>query len=219
MPDKIDIERRYLVFSDAELRIIGDEDDPVIEGYAAVYNKLSEDLGGFREKIAPNAFRNALKRTDTVMLYNHDPNYPLARVSAGTLELKEDKKGLFARAKLPRSAVRIIESIKRGDVNKMSFGFTTEKDEWEHKKNESIRTLVKVGELPDVSPVVFPAYPDTTVAVRSLERSILDLEKEKATADPTHSRGDANSSDPTHSRWVDEDTFEKFCRSKKGGNE
>ncbi len=203
------IERRYLVFTDAELRIIGDEDDPVIEGYAAVYNKLSEDLGGFREKIAPNAFKDALKRTDTVMLYNHDPNYPLARVSAGTLELKEDKKGLFVRAKLPRSAVRIIESIKRGDVNKMSFGFTTEKDEWVHKKNESIRTLVKVGELPDVSPVVFPAYPDTQVALRSLEKS-------KATADPTHSRGDADSSDPTHSRWVDEDTFQQFCQSKKG---
>jgi HK97 family phage prohead protease len=209
MPEKI--ERRYLVFSDAELRVIGDEDAPVIEGYAAIFNKLSEDLGGFREKIAPGAFRKALKRTDTVMLFNHDPNYPLGRVSAGTLELKEDKKGLFVRAKLPRSAARIIESIQRRDVTKMSFGFLTEKDEWLHKKNESIRTLVEVAELPDVSPVVFPAYPDTKVALRSLERS-------KATADPTHSRGDAESSGDTHSRFPDENTFEQFCRSKKGGN-
>jgi len=165
----MEIERRY--FDIAELRVRADDRGPVIEGYAAVFNKLSEDLGGFREKIKPGAFRSAIKRTDTVMLFNHDPNYPLGRVSAGTLTIKEDKKGLLVSAKPPKSAERVIEAIERGDVTKMSFGFTTEKDEWQHKKNESIRTLVEVGQLPDVGPVVFPAYPDTTVAVRSLERS------------------------------------------------
>ena len=151
-----------------ELRAI---DDDYIEGYAAVYNKLSEDLGGFREKVAPGAFRKALKRSDTVMLWNHDSNIPLARVSAGNLELREDKKGLLVRAKLPKTAAREIELIKLGIVKQMSFGFTTERDEWQHKKTESIRTLIEVKELPDVSPVVYPAYPDTQVALRSLEKS------------------------------------------------
>lgn len=165
----MEIERRY--FDIAELRVRADDRGPVIEGYAAVFNKPSEDLGGFREKIKPGAFRSAIKRTDTVMLWNHDSNLPLARVSAGNLTIKEDRKGLFVSATFPKSAEREIELIESGIVNQMSFGFTTEKDEWEHKKNESIRTLVEVGQLPDVSPVVFPAYPDTTVAVRSLERS------------------------------------------------
>jgi HK97 family phage prohead protease len=200
----MEIERRYLV---AELRIAGDESDPVIEGYAAVYNKLSEDLGGFREKIKPGAFRKSLKRSDTVMLFNHDPNYPLGRVSAGTLELKEDSRGLLVRAKPPRSAGRIIESIQRGDVTKMSFGFTTERDSWVHKKDESIRTLEEVGELPDVGPVVFPAYPDTQVAIRSLERS-------KATAKSAHSRDKADDSGGTHSRSTDM-TDSEYWRSKK----
>jgi len=162
----MEIERRY--FTIGELRSI---DDDYIQGYAAVYNKLSEDLGGFREKIKPGAFKDALKRSDTVMLWNHDPNIPLARVSAGNLELREDRKGLLVKAKLPKTAAREIEAIKLGIVKQMSFGFTTESDSWEHKKDESIRTLVKVGELPDVSPVVFPAYPDTSVAIRSLEKS------------------------------------------------
>jgi len=204
----MEIERRY--FAIGELRSI---DDDYVQGYAAVYNKLSEDLGGFREKIKPGAFKDALKRSDTVMLWNHDPNIPLARVSAGNLELREDKKGLLVKAKLPKTAAREIEAIKLGIVKQMSFGFTTEKDEWQHKKDESIRTLVKVGHLPDVSPVVFPAYPDTTVAIRSLERS-------KATADPTHSRGNAISIDGTHSRSIEIDmTDSEFWRFKKGGNE
>ena len=200
----MEIERRYLV---AELRVSGDEDYPIIEGYAAVFNKLSEDLGGFREKIQPGAFRKAIKRTDTVMLFNHDPNYPLGRVSAGTLTLKEDRNGLLVSARPPKSAERVIEAIERGDVTKMSFGFTTEKDEWQHKKTESIRTLVEVGELPDVGPVVFPAYPDTTVAVRSLEIS-------KATAKPTHRRGDADDSEPTHRRGLDDETYWRKRRSE-----
>jgi len=207
----MEIERRF--YDVTELRIRNDDSGPVIEGYAAVFNKLSEDLGGFREKIRPGAFRNAIRRTDTIMLFNHDANYPLGRVSAGTLAIKEDKKGLFVSANPPKSAVRVIEAIERGDVTKMSFGFTTDKDEWEHKKNESIRTLVEVGQLPDVGPVVFPAYPDTTVAVRSLNRS-------KATAEGTHSRPDAISIDHTHSRLVEDDMSDsEFWRFKKGGKD
>lgn len=199
----MEVERRYFLIG--ELRSV---EDDFIEGYAAVYNKLSEDLGGFREKIKQGAFANALKRSDTVMLWNHDPNIPLARVSAGNLELREDKKGLLVKAKLPKTAAREIEAIKLGIVKQMSFGFTTEKDEWLHKKNESIRTLVEVGELPDVSPVVFPAYPDTTIALRSLERS-------KATAAPTHRRGGAASSEPAHRRGLEIDD-KTYWRTKKG---
>jgi HK97 family phage prohead protease len=66
-----------------------------ISGYSAVFDRLSEDLGGFREKIKPGAFKNALAGSDVRALFNHDSNYILGRESAGTLQLHEDSKGLY----------------------------------------------------------------------------------------------------------------------------
>lgn len=172
-----DIERRYFPVRISELRVISEKGKPpILEGYAAVFNKLSENLGGFREKISPGAFKKAIRTSDTRMLFNHDQNYVLGRKGAGTLTLKEDDRGLLVRANPPLWANWIIESIDRGDISQMSFGFMTERDEWDHKEN--IRTLLEVSELVDVSPVTFPAYPDTTIALRSLEKS-----KEKSTTD------------------------------------
>jgi len=155
----------------SEVRAVRSESgDRVLEGYSARFNKYSEDLGGFREKIKPGAFNEAIKNSDVRALFNHDPNIVLGRSKAGTLDLHEDNKGLFMRVKLPntRTADELVESIDRGDITQQSFGFTIAEDSWRtSEKYGEVRTIEKIGTLFDVSAVTFPAYPDTTVALES----------------------------------------------------
>lgn len=151
-----------------------EEGKPIIEGYAAVFNSDSENLGGFIEQIKPGAFKNALTRSDCVALFNHDSNYPLGRQTAGTLRLKEDKTGLYMEIDPPDTqyARDLIVSIERKDVKGQSFGFTVTSDTWEDTDKEvARRTINEVGILYDVGPVVYPAYPETDVAfaLRSLD--------------------------------------------------
>ena len=170
--DEEKVEKRYIPMELAELRVAQMEDGTrILKGYAAVFNKLSEDLGGFREKIKPGAFKKALKDSDVRMLYNHNSDYVLGRESNDTLTLKEDEKGLLVRAIPPEWASWIVESVERGDIDKMSFGFWIGVDEWDHKND--VRTLIEVEELVEVSPVTFPAYPmtDVSVALRSRDKS------------------------------------------------
>lgn len=158
-------------FALVELRVERDDDDEAVKitGHAAVFNKLSEDLGGFREKIAPGAFKDALD-ADVRALWNHDRSVVLGRTKSGTLRLKEDKVGLQVEIDPPdtQAARDLITLMERGDVDQMSFGFRTVDDVWEKVDGENIRTLKKV-ELIDVSPVTFPAYPQTDVAVRGFQ--------------------------------------------------
>jgi uncharacterized protein len=166
---KSNIERRN--FMATELRTITDGDDTRrIVGYAAVFNTLSDDLGWFREKIDPGAFKETIGQDDVRALWNHDSNYVLGRNKAGTLALSEDDHGLQIDVTPPDAqwARDLMTSIDRGDVDQMSFGFETISDRWETVDKVEIRTLVKVR-LYDVSPVTFPAYPDTEVGLRSLE--------------------------------------------------
>ena len=161
------MEKEYRVFP-LELRV--SDDKKKIRGYAAVFNQWSEDLGGFREKIRPGAFSKTIKEADVRALFNHDPNYVLGRNKAGTLRLMEDDKGLEIEVDPPETqwARDLLISIDRGDINQMSFGFSTVKDEWGGDKGEATRELVEV-KLFDVSPVTYPAYPQTVVGVRSVE--------------------------------------------------
>ena len=147
-----------------------------ISGYTAVFDKFSEDLGWFREKIATGAFTNALRNSDAVALFNHNSDIVLGRESNGTLRLKEDEKGLFMEVDLPdtQAANDLYTLIERGDIKQQSFGFIVKSDEWRYSKDNSEldeRTITEIKELFDVSIVTYPAYPDTTVAKRSLEKS------------------------------------------------
>ena len=164
-------ERRYLNVK--ELRVVTESDKMTLTGYAAVFDSLSEDLGGFREKIQQGAFKAAIKKSDCRALFNHDSNHVLGRTSAKTLRLKEDEIGLKMECDLPDTqfARDLMVSINRGDITQQSFGFTVKTDIWEENrdKQEVTRTLTEIEELFDVSPVTFPAYPDTTVAKRSLD--------------------------------------------------
>jgi len=160
------------VFSSAELRMTKSEDGvPRFEGYAARFNKWSEDLGGFREKIAPKAFSKAIKNSDTRALFNHDSNYVLGRTTAKTLDLREDDKGLKFSVIPPDTqwARDLGVSMERGDITQCSFGFTLGVDEWNEGKDGVTRTIREVANLADISVVTYPAYPDTEVALRSLD--------------------------------------------------
>ncbi len=158
--------RNYVV---SEIRA-GASDDGIkkISGYAAVFNQPSEDLGGFVEKISPGAFAQTLVADDIRSLWNHNADYPLGRVKARTLTLSEDLKGLKFEILPPDTqyARDLITSIERGDVDSMSFGFMTINDNWDRVGDTIVRTLLEV-QLFEVSPVTFPAYPQTSAAVRS----------------------------------------------------
>lgn len=168
------LERR--VFSLTELRLTEADQQPRIAGYSAVFNSLSEDLGGFRERIRPGAFSKTLEESaDVRALLNHDPNYVLGRTRSGTLRLVEDERGLAVENQPPDTqwARDLVVSMRRGDVDQMSFQFKTIRDEWLQENNMVVRELVEVR-LFDVSVVTFPAYPQTTVGVRALADLGLD---------------------------------------------
>jgi len=160
-------------FFSEELRAVEESDgEPKIEGYPAMFNKYSEDLGGFVEKIAPGAFKKSLRDgADVRALWNHDSNYVLGRTKSGTTKLREDDKGLYMINRPPNTqwARDLMVSIGRKDVTQMSFGFWVVDEEWKERKDKPpVRTLNEV-ELVDVSVVTFPAYPDTSVALRSMQ--------------------------------------------------
>lgn len=150
-----------------------DAGPPVIRGHAAVFSQLSEDLGGFREQVAPGAFADAIEQDDVRALFNHDPNFILGRNRAKTLRMKEDATGLAVEIDAPDTpTIRdlVLAPMQRGDITQMSFGFTVRPNGQNWAKDDegrTIRTLTKLR-LFDVSPVVFPAYPATDVAVRAL---------------------------------------------------
>jgi len=159
-------------FFTPEFRAFEDDGKKKIGGYAAVFDTWSDDLGWFREKIAKGAFADAIKSGDTVALFNHDSNIVLGRRSSGTLRLKEDDKGLYMEVDLPntQAANDLYALVERGDIKQQSFGFIVESNEWRFAQKPGEldeRTITKVRELFDVSPVTFPAYPDTTIAKRS----------------------------------------------------
>jgi HK97 family phage prohead protease len=161
-------ERRYSV---GELRVATGGDKQKITGYAAKFAPAtSEDLGGFREQIDPQAFTACLaSNVDCRALWNHDPNHVLGRTTSGTLRLSVDSIGLKYEIDPPATqlAKDLLVSIERGDVNQASFGFRTLDDSWREDANGQIIRTVLEATLFDVSPVTFPAYPDATSGVRA----------------------------------------------------
>ena len=141
-------------------------------GYASVFGPLSEDLGGFKERIAPGAFNRTLaNKSDVRALVNHDTTMVLGRRQNDTLQLSVDSTGLKVTIDPPSTsyAADLMELVKRGDVSQMSFGFIVMPggESWGVEEGIKIRTVSDL-ELLEVSVVSIPAYPDTTVAVRGL---------------------------------------------------
>jgi HK97 family phage prohead protease len=148
-------------------------DSNVIEGYAAVFNSDSDDLGGFIERIAPGAFDDVLQ-DDTYALLNHNIDKILGR-NKRNLKLIQDGKGLKYRVELPdtSTANEARTLIKAKIIDKSSFAFRVKEQKWEYSEDRSKphkRTILKVSQLIDVSPVAGPAYQNTSVAVRSMKQ-------------------------------------------------
>jgi len=152
-----------------------DSDGMHLEGYAALFNSRSENLGGFTETIKPGAFRASLKaRNDIKLLWNHDTGAVLGSTRAGTLTLTEDERGLKVSADIANTSYGrdAAELVRRGDVTGFSFGFSMPArggDEW---NSEGTERLLKSVRLHEVSLVAFPAYPATngTATVRGLDK-------------------------------------------------
>lgn len=176
-----DLERRQCV---AELRTKGNR----LEGYGLVFGKLSEDLGDFREIIAPGA---VVLADDVLSYWDHDPARLLARTSSGTLELEVDDVGLRYGLELPATdyAANLRALVQRRDVPGSSFTFRTLADSWNFESDPPIRTLDRVMVF-EVGPVAMPAYPDTTTALRQMA--------EARSRNPA--RGSAGSADARASR-------------------
>ena len=152
-------------------------------GYAALFNSTT-DLGSFDEMIEPGAF-DGTDMADVRALFNHDPNMLLARTSSGTLKLTVDEKGLRYEFDIPDTTAGrdLKELLARGDISQSSFGFTIDKEDWEERMGtKPKRKIKKVKRLFDVSPVTFPAYTDTTVALRSLD-AMKEIQGEEAPKD------------------------------------
>jgi HK97 family phage prohead protease len=166
----------------SEVRAEKRENSTVVRGYAAKFNSLSENLGGFREIIAPGAF-DAVLKDDVRALINHDSSLILGRTTAETLRIGVDETGLWYEYDSPDTtyARDLLVSMERGDVDQSSFQFGVEKDEWRDSGEGYLkRTITKVSRLLDVSPVTYPAYKSTTVSKRALD----EVEKMNAPALP-----------------------------------
>jgi HK97 family phage prohead protease len=154
-----------------ELRIATAEDGThTVTGYALVCNSQSVDLGGFIEVVAPSALtRTLLVNPDVLCLRDHKQELLLGRTTSGTLSLSADANGLQFTCLLPAtsSANDLAESLRRGDIDSCSFGFTVVKDVWTFDaQGNDIRTLLDL-DLFEISIVSFPAYESTTAALRS----------------------------------------------------
>ncbi|MEU9888666.1 HK97 family phage prohead protease [Sphaerisporangium sp. NPDC051011] len=164
----------------------GGEDRRTIGGYAAKFNKLSRNLGGFVERIDPGFFAKSEGDAwpEVMARYNHDDNMLLGTTEAGTLRLLVDGTGLDYSADLPNARADVYELVQRGDVRRSSFAWRTFADDWAMTEDGfPLRTLLS-GQLIDVAPVNTPAYYDTSTGLRSLaERAGAELEEVRAAAD------------------------------------
>jgi uncharacterized protein len=147
----------------------------LIRGYAIVFNELSEDLGGFREVITPEAVdRTLADAVDVRALVDHDVSKVLGRTTAGTLRLAKDAHGLRVEIDPPDTTVGrdVVALVQRGDVTGMSFSFQVVKpdgERFEKRDGQAVRIISDML-MKDVSIVTFPAYTatDAQVAQRAL---------------------------------------------------
>lgn len=178
-----DTERRFTPGL-VEVRAAG-ASSRTIGGYAAKFNKLSRNLGGFVERIDPGFFAKSEGDgwPEAMARYNHDDNMLLGTTSAKTLRLSTDGTGLDYEVDCPETRGDVYELVQRGDVSRSSFAFYTFEDDWSMTDQDfPMRTLLS-GQLVDVAPVNTPAYLDTSTGLRSLaEQTGAELEEVRSAA-------------------------------------
>lgn len=158
-------------------RDAADGDGLTLEGYAAIFDSetvIDSWEGNFVEKIARGAFKKSLNERSPVIQFDHGRHPLVGSIPLGAAEvLREDKTGLFVRARLHDNWLiePVRDAIKSGSISGMSFRFSVVRDSVEGAKTAKslpVRTIQEV-KLFELGPVVFPAYADTSVGVRSQE--------------------------------------------------
>lgn len=161
-----------------EIRIDTQDGKTTIVGYGAVFYRSEESGTEYKmfsdlvERIAPTAFDRAIReRHDAAGLFNHDPNQLLGRVSAGTMRLAVDERGLRYEIDVPdtQAGRDVVESIRRKDVKGSSFAFRVTKQTWQEQEDGPDIRVIEDLDLFDTGPVVFPAYAGTSTALRSAD--------------------------------------------------
>lgn len=166
-------------------QVIVDEEKRTVEGYALLFGVSSDGLS-FEEVIERGALDGVIEKSDVFALMNHSQSRGiLARCNQGngSLSLSVDSKGLKYRFEAPKTALgdELLENIRRGEINESSFCFDVEKDTWEKKSDGTWkRTVSKVGNLYDISPVYNAAYSKTSVYMRGKEQAEAELTRQNS---------------------------------------
>ncbi|WP_040981075.1 HK97 family phage prohead protease [Oceanobacillus jeddahense] len=166
-------EMRELLTNKIEIRE-DDDGNRTLSGYAVKWEMKSQVLGmffKFREQIKKGAFLESLNNDDQRFLWSHDPSKVLGRSKNNTLRLQEDNTGLRFELDLPNTSLAkdTYESIQRGDVDGVSFGFNVQDDEVDEPDDDMPLRTIKKAKLIEVSAVAFPAYPDSEVSARGYD--------------------------------------------------
>lgn len=160
-----------------------DTDAVYIEGYFAVFDSPYELWEGASEIIKPGAFDGCLSQ-DVRALINHDTTLVLGRTKSGTLELKQDSRGLWGSIKINRDdsdAMNLYARVQRGDVDQCSFGFEIERETFVDLGGGACRwEIEKINPLYEVSVCTFPAYEETAVSARKQQLEEIQRRQDQA---------------------------------------
>lgn len=186
---EVDDEVRTAEFEFELVRSADGGDGLTLSGYAAVFNsptRISSWEGDFTEVIAPGAFKRTIRNGTPVMQFDHGQHPVIGSMPIASIRrLREDARGLYVEARVFDNwmTAPLRDAIRDGAVNGMSFRFQPVRDSWDNsKKDNPVRTLEEVR-LHELGPVVFPAYSDTSVALRSLAAAVPDLAASLGTPD------------------------------------
>jgi uncharacterized protein len=164
-------ENRELVTEGIDIR---EQEDgtKTLHGYAVKWEMKSHPMGWFRrfkEQFKKGAFADSLTEDDQRALWSHDTSKVLGRTKNNTLRLYEDEVGLRFELDLPDTSLGndTYKSINRGDIDGVSFGFRMVKEDWDESDPDNIVRSINKAKLLEISPVAFPAYPDSQVSARS----------------------------------------------------
>ena len=157
-----------------EFRAEPSSDGLTLDGYAAVFNEwtdIDSYEGTFQERIAPGAFRKTIQERMPVLQFDHGTHPLIGSIPLGVItSIKEDSHGLRVKARLSDNWLvePVRDAIRDGSIQGMSFRFRVINEMWARGKNGPERTITEVA-LFEAGPVVFPAYEQTSVGVRSRE--------------------------------------------------
>lgn len=156
-----------------EFRAARNEDGMTLDGYGAVFDEwtnIEDHMGMYRERIAPGAFKRTLGQRMPVLQFDHGSHPLIGSIPLGRItSISEDAHGLRVKARLSDNWLvqPVRDAIRDGGITGMSFRFRILDESWDRGKDGIDERTIREVELYEVGPVVFPAYEQTTVGVRS----------------------------------------------------